>query len=153
MPRSTLHLMMLDNLRLYSRLVDCSPFLFILPCNHTRFYQDLEKAKLSKLENDDHFQELLNPNRWQQLVYQFRSENYRLHQLSSQSMFTVQGSTLKSSSSSLFGSGGASVWACLSQDTPLLQTATVPTFRPTWNHAGNIFFNAVASISPTPVSR
>jgi len=35
------------------------------------------------------YKELLNPNRWQQLVYQFRSENYRLHQLSSQSMFTV----------------------------------------------------------------
>merc|ERR1712240_831201 len=33
--------------------------------------------------------ELLNPNRWQQLVHQFRAENYRLHQLSSQSMFTV----------------------------------------------------------------
>jgi len=35
------------------------------------------------------YKELLNPNRWQQLVHQFRAENYRLHQLSSQSMFTV----------------------------------------------------------------
>ena len=86
--------------------------------------------------SDIHFQELLNPNRWQQLVYQFRSENYRLHQLSSQSMFTV-GVNIQSSSELTFGSGGASVWACLSQDTPLLQTASVPSFRLAWNNAGN----------------
>lgn len=51
--------------------------------------------------SDIHFQELLNPNRWQQLVYQFRSENYRLHQLSSQSMFTVGGIIFKVPVSSL----------------------------------------------------
>lgn len=35
------------------------------------------------------YKDLLDSNRWQQLIEQFRSENYRLHQLSSQSMFTV----------------------------------------------------------------
>lgn len=34
-------------------------------------------------------QDLLDPSRWQSLIEQFRSENYRLYQLSSQSMFTV----------------------------------------------------------------
>ena len=79
--------MMLASLRLYSRLVDYLPFLCRLPCNLTRLDQAMDEAKL----RDIYFQELLNPNRWQQLVYQFRSENYRLHQLSSQSMFTVGG--------------------------------------------------------------
>ena len=85
MQRSTWHLMTLASWRLSSRLVDCSPFPSRLPCNLIR----LNQARFSQFESDNHFQELLNPNRWQQLVYQFRSENYRLHQLSSQSMFTV----------------------------------------------------------------
>jgi macrophage erythroblast attacher len=35
------------------------------------------------------YKDLLDTGRWQQLIEQFRAENYRLHQLSSQSMFTV----------------------------------------------------------------
>lgn len=35
------------------------------------------------------YKDLLDPSRWQCLIEQFRTENYRLHQLSSQSMFTV----------------------------------------------------------------
>jgi len=35
------------------------------------------------------YKDLLDHGRWQSLIEQFRSENYRLHQLSSQSMFTV----------------------------------------------------------------
>jgi macrophage erythroblast attacher len=35
------------------------------------------------------YKELLDDNRWSQLVEQFRHENYRLFQLSSQSVFTV----------------------------------------------------------------
>ena len=81
------------------------------------------------------YKELLNPNRWQQLVYQFRAENYRLHQLSSQSMFTV---AIKFHNFQwfTFQSGGAPVWACMSEDTPLLQTTPVPPVRLAWNYAG-----------------
>jgi len=35
------------------------------------------------------YKDLLDTARWQSLIEQFRGENYRLHQLSSQSMFTV----------------------------------------------------------------
>jgi len=35
------------------------------------------------------YKDLLDSSRWQSLIQQFRQENYRLHQLSSQSMFTV----------------------------------------------------------------
>ena len=35
------------------------------------------------------YKDLLDNSRWQSLIQQFRQENYRLHQLSSQSMFTV----------------------------------------------------------------
>jgi len=35
------------------------------------------------------YRDLLDTSRWHQLTLQFRTENYRLHQLSSQSMFTV----------------------------------------------------------------
>lgn len=35
------------------------------------------------------YKDLLDASRWQGLIQQFRQENYRLHQLSSQSMFTV----------------------------------------------------------------
>merc|ERR1719471_1621027 len=35
------------------------------------------------------YKDLLDPGRWFSLITQFRSENFRLHQLSSQSTFTV----------------------------------------------------------------
>jgi hypothetical protein len=35
------------------------------------------------------YKELLDDSRWNQLIEQFRNENYRLFQLSSQSVFTV----------------------------------------------------------------
>lgn len=35
------------------------------------------------------FQALLDTNRWQELVEQFREDNYKLHQLNSMSIFTV----------------------------------------------------------------
>ena len=35
------------------------------------------------------YKDLLDPGRWKSLISQFRTENFRLHQLSSQSMFTV----------------------------------------------------------------
>merc|ERR1712106_1123460 len=35
------------------------------------------------------YKDLLDNSRWQSLIQQFRQENFRLHQLSSQSMFTV----------------------------------------------------------------
>jgi len=35
------------------------------------------------------YKDLLDNSRWQSLIQQFRQENYRLHQLSSQSMFSV----------------------------------------------------------------
>ena len=35
------------------------------------------------------YKDLMDPGRWEGLITQFRAENFRLHQLSSQSMFTV----------------------------------------------------------------
>ena len=34
-------------------------------------------------------QELMDPGRWQQLVLQFRQDNFKLHQLSTNSVFYV----------------------------------------------------------------
>jgi len=34
-------------------------------------------------------QELMDPGRWQQLVLQFRADNFKLHQLSTNSVFYV----------------------------------------------------------------
>jgi len=34
-------------------------------------------------------QELMDPDRWQQLVLQFRQDNFKLHQLSTNSVFYV----------------------------------------------------------------
>ena len=38
---------------------------------------------------DMYTQELMDPDRWQQLVLQFRQDNFKLHQLSTNSVFYV----------------------------------------------------------------
>lgn len=64
------------------------------------------------------YQDLLDPARWKMLIQQFRYDNYRLHQLGNNSVFTI---TLQAGLSAIKTPYPSSVWLLLTLSFQLLK--------------------------------